>query len=110
VVYLYMQKAVKSLTVIPGVGPKNAQLLEAAGYTDVEGIQNFYDSHCKRDADLLQKHLQVGLVWKMQWCCPMGYGIALHPDDDCIRGQLHWASKPRLPDEVQSLYTQGLQD
>lgn len=48
----------KSLTDIPGVGPKNAQLLVAAGYTDVEGIQNFYVSQCQRDAELLQKHLQ----------------------------------------------------
>ena len=55
----------KSLTDIPGVGPKNAQLLKAAGYSDIEGIQRFYISHCQYDAELLQKHLQVGLFYEI---------------------------------------------
>lgn len=68
----------KSLTDIPGVGPKNAQLLVAAGYTDVEGIQNFYVSQCQRDAELLQKHLQVGKTGSTCLFLHQGGTIEIH--------------------------------
>lgn len=51
----------KSLTDIRGVGPKNAKLLAAAGYEDMQAVERFYREVCSRDRELFRQHLQADL-------------------------------------------------
>ena len=47
---------------IRGVGPKNAELLAAAGYGDIQAVQELYLGKCSRDQQLFRQHLQVSKV------------------------------------------------